>query len=118
MKVAIIGSRNFHDAYVRVKKCVLKNKKLYGGKLILISGGSGRVDNAAYTEAILNGIPIYTYPADWEKYGKRASFIRNKRIVRVCDIVYAFWDGRSPGTSMVIQLAKEMGKELVVRKEK
>lgn len=116
MKVAIIGSRNFPDAYVRVRKCIIKNYKLYGNGLILLSGGSGSVDNAAYAEAITRGIPIHIYPANWNKYGNRAAYLRNKRIVKLCDIVYAFWDGRSPGTSMVIQLAKEMGKELVIRR--
>jgi ankyrin repeat protein len=46
------------------------------------------------------------FPADWNKYGKRAGFIRNQEIVDNSDFVIAFWDGVSNGTKHSIELAK------------
>jgi hypothetical protein len=44
--------------------------------------------------------------ADWAKYGPAAGPIRNKEIIDACDVVIAFWDGKSKGTANSIKLAK------------
>jgi len=37
-------------------------------------------------------------------------FIRNQQIVDACDMVLAFWDGKSKGTQHTISLAKAQKK--------
>ena len=50
---------------------------------------------------------IWKFPADWERYGKRAGMIRNASMARACDYAVIFWDGRSSGTlNMMQQLVK------------
>ena len=54
---------------------------------------------------IENNIKTLIFPANWEKYGKRAGFIRNEDIIKNCDAVIAFWDGKSKGTFHSLSLA-------------
>jgi len=119
MKIGIVGSRDFPDANLRVKKCLLRLKRLYGDRIIIVTGGGGVVDHAAYTESVLLGLRCFVIPANWEKYGKKAGPIRNKQLVEICDKVYAFWDGKSKGTAGVIQeVYRRGGKEVIIRREK
>lgn len=53
------------------------------------------------------------FMARWDKYGKRAGYIRNEKmfnyITKFPDFgCVAFWDGNSPGTLQDINLAKKM----------
>src|SRR3990167_9054437 len=105
MKIAIVGSRNFKDAYVRVRKCLLKCKGLYGDKIIILTGGGGRVDNVAISEAIDLGLRVIIIPAQWNKLGASAGPIRNTSIVKQSDLIYAFWNGTSRGTADVVRKA-------------
>jgi len=65
-------------------------------------------------EARAQGIVTLVIPANWEKYGLRAGFLRNTEIVAEADEVVAFWDGESKGTQDTIKKAKEAGKLKVV----
>ena len=56
------------------------------------------------------GFKVEKYPADWDKYGKRAAFIRNKEMVDSSpDSVLAYHKNNSSGTAMTIKLAREAG---------
>ena len=46
-------------------------------------------------------------PADWNKYGKRAGYLRNADMAKEAHALIAFWDGKSKGTNHMIQLAKQ-----------
>lgn len=54
---------------------------------------------------IEDGIIIKSYPAKWEAYGKQAAYIHNEQMVNASDYVVAFWDGKSKGTKITIDLA-------------
>ncbi len=54
------------------------------------------------------GYVVESFPAEWDKYGKRAGYIRNKAMADVADAVVAFWDGASEGTKHMIDIATEM----------
>ena len=49
---------------------------------------------------------IRYFPAQWEKYGKAAGYIRNEEMAKNADALVAFWDGESQGTRHMITIAK------------
>jgi len=59
-------------------------------------------------------IEIKEFLPDWDKYGKRAGFLRNQEIINNADVVLAFWDGKSKGTQHSIGLAKEQKKTTII----
>ena len=75
----------------------------------IIAGGAKGADAAAIDWAVNSWCDFKEYPADWDKYGKRAGYIRNKQMLdEGCpDLVVAFPGGK--GTAMMIKLAEEAG---------
>jgi hypothetical protein len=60
-------------------------------------------------------IPCRAFPADWERYGKRAGHVRNAEMLdKGPELVLAFWDGHSKGTENVIREARIRGIPLEV----
>ena len=115
MKIAVVGSREFKD-----KEFVenMMPEILRTGKYQLISGGARGVDSWAEGMAKFLGCECIIFKPDWDKYGKRAGFLRNELIINEADKVVAFWDGESKGTKHSIDLAIKAGKpiDIYVRK--
>lgn len=105
MKLAIVGSRTFND-YAILASGILKFTTVSK----IISGGAKGADHLAEDFAENWDIPIDIFKPDWDKYGKQAGFIRNQLIVDACDMVVAFWDGKSKGTQDTILKAKKAKK--------
>jgi hypothetical protein len=57
-----------------------------------------------------HGIDTLIFPADWDKHGKAAGFIRNEDIIKNCDQAIAFWDHVSKGTRHSISLCEKYNK--------
>ncbi len=104
IRLAVVGSRGFSD-YPFMKKVL----QWYDIKRI-ISGAAKGADQLAASFANELGIQLQEFPAEWDKYGKSAGYLRNEKIVEACDEVVAFWDGKSRGTKHTINIATEMGK--------
>lgn len=116
MKIAVVGSREFSDikfAKYKIMQTLLfaipdvdENKE----EPILISGGARGIDSLA--EKVANQYKVKTkiFSPDWNKYGKRAGAIRNQLIVDRADKIIAFWDGKSKGTKITIDMAIKAGK--------
>lgn len=104
MKLAVVGSRSFSD-YDLLKE---KLDKIHSRKTVrlVVSGGAAGADRLAEKWAGENGIEVKVFFPDWQKYGKRAGFLRNEQIIESADVVIAFWDGHSRGTQHSINLAK------------
>ena len=112
MRIAIIGSRNF-DNY----KLVIETLKPYKSKIsLIVSGAAKGADSLGEKWAIDNKIQTLIFPADWEKHGKRAGFIRNEDIIKNCDGVIAFWNGISKGTAHSLSLAEKYNKPVKIVK--
>lgn len=106
MKLAIIGSRSFND-YKKLEDTLFP----YLTRITLVvSGGARGADTLGEQWAKNNNIKTLIFPADWEKYGKRAGFIRNEDIIKNCEVCIAFWDGESKGTKHSISLCEKYNK--------
>ncbi len=52
---------------------------------------------------------------EYDKFpAKSAPIIRNETIVKMSDILLAFWDGKSKGTLSTIKLARKLWKEIII----
>ena len=109
MKVIIAGSRDIVDEHtVRI---ALSNAG-YSTQDVseIVSGGARGVDTVGELIADNHDIPVKRFPAEWNKYGKRAGMIRNKEMARYADALVAIWDGQSKGTKSMIEIMKNMDK--------
>ena len=107
-KIAVVGSRGFND-YSLLEKTLTPYLPF-----ILVSGGARGADSLAERFAGKNNLQKIIFLPDWDKYGRRAGFLRNIKIVDESDRVIAFWDGNSPGTKSSIDLARKKNKGLLV----
>jgi len=112
MKVAIIGSRDFYD-YSLLKKTIFEHIQESEIKCI-VSGGASGADSLSQKFAKQYGLPILIFYPKWDKLGKKAGMIRNKQIIKNCDIVFAFRVNNSKGTTNSIELAKLYNKTCYV----
>ncbi len=103
-KVAIVGSRTLAD-YQFFKHHI---DSIVDNIELIVSGGcSSGADFLAERYAQENNIPTLIFPANWNKYGKQAGYLRNIEVVNAVDAVIAFWDGTSKGTLLTINIAKK-----------
>ena len=101
MKIAVVGSRSITD--VDLAPYLLDCDEI-------VSGGAKGVDACAAAYAKSHGIPLTEFLPEYERYGRAAPIVRNKKIVDYADQVLVFWDGQSRGTASVIEYAKKIGK--------
>lgn len=111
MKVIIAGSREFDDYEKLCSYCdyLLQDKT----DIEIVSGTARGADKLGERYAEERGYPIKRFPADWDKYGKRAGFIRNEDMAEYADALIAFWLNMSKGTEHMIQIAND--KKLQIR---
>ncbi len=117
MKLIIAGSRGYHDEddfYRRMADILAKNKWMTEVTEV-VSGTARGADTLGEEWAALFRIPVTRMPADWDRYGRSAGFIRNGHMAIYADALVAFWNGVSPGTRSMIDLAK--GRGLIVHIE-
>ena len=116
MKLAIVGSRGFND-YDLLCDTIEEHFDI---KEIthIVSGGARGADALGERFADDFGIGKIIFPAQWNLYGKRAGFLRNRDIIKTCDQCVAFWDGESHGTKHDIELCEEYNKPCLVIKYK
>jgi hypothetical protein len=83
---------------------------------IVVSGTAGGVDTLGERWAQEQGIPVFRTPANWDKYGKRAGYLRNVEMAQGADALVAIWDGVSKGTRHMIDIARKMGLRVYIYK--
>lgn len=57
---------------------------------------------------------VLEFPADWNKYGKRAGYLRNAQMAQIADGLLAFWDGKSKGTEHMIKTMQALNKPVQI----
>ena len=108
-KVIIAGGRDFHDYELLENKCDYYLSNLDTDNIVIVSGMALGADTLGEKYAKRRGYKIDYHPANWNKYGKSAGFIRNKEMVDIASAAICFWDGKSKGTKHTIDLCKEKG---------
>lgn len=108
-KVAIVGSREFKRLDL-----VVDFVNSLEPDTVVVSGGARGVDRTAEEAAEKRGLTTLIFPAEWDKYGIQAGFLRNRLLVKACDYVCAFYNGTSRGTWDTIQKARKAGKKVIV----
>ncbi len=84
-------------------------------QLVIIHGGAAGADTCAEAAARAAHFAIERYPADWDKHGKKAGVLRNQLMIETQpDLVLAFWDGVSRGTSDMIERAVKAGTPVII----
>lgn len=111
-RVAIVGSREYPS--LEFVRSFVRRLAARDPSAVVVSGNARGVDRAAEEEAKAAGLGVVSLPADWDTHGKAAGFIRNGQIVERCDVVAAFWDGRSSGTLDTVRRAEVAGKRVSV----
>jgi hypothetical protein len=110
MRTIIAGSRTINDFFL-VERAVLES----GFRITeVLSGGARGVDSLGEAWARRNGVLVSRFPAEWERYGKQAGYIRNEQMADRAEGLIAVWDGCSTGTGHMIEIAKRRGLRVFV----
>ena len=107
MKLIIAGGRDFDD-YPLMKSKLDNILETVDEQIEIVSGTANGADKLGEQYAQEKGFPIKRFPADWDKYKKKAGYIRNKQMAEYATHCVCFWNGKSKGTAMMIDLAKEL----------
>ena len=122
LRVIIAGSRDFDDfpKLMNSSNGILSeiiNKRDDLGKVRIINGTARGADKLGEQFAKIAGYELSKFPADWDRLGKRAGYVRNAEMAKFAveddnyGVLIAFWDGRSKGTKHMIDLAEKYGLE-------
>jgi hypothetical protein len=113
--LAIVGSRGLHISKGDIRRYVKQLEDAFYIKVTkVVSGGARGIDHCAELYAKQYRKKLEVYKPDWDKYGKRAGFIRNELIINNADYVLAFWNGESKGTLDSIRKAHKLKKLAIV----
>ncbi len=114
MKVIIAGSRGFNDYETLCRICdhMLQNQK----EVEIVSGTARGADKLGERYAKDRGYQVRLFPADWDKYGNAAGYIRNAEMAGYADALIVFWNGVSKGTKHMIDLAKKHGLKIKIHR--
>ena len=106
MKVIICGGRDFDDLMLLAERMGHFTQRAF--HVQVISGKAKGADSLGEIWARdFTDMPVLEFPADWDKHGRRAGWIRNNQMAEVATHVVAFWDGKSRGTKMMIDIARD-----------
>ena len=117
-RVIIAGSRDFSD--YDFLSCVMDRllSNYSQEDIQIVCGMAKGADTCGERYAKEQGYKIRDVQADWDRYGTDAGPIRNEEMARNADALVAFWDGKSPGTKSMIQLAQKYNLQIRIKKYK
>lgn len=110
MRILITGSRDWEDVGTLLQTLIEYD---HLPDVTLVSGACPTGADA-HCERFAEGFQwtVERHPADWDKYGKRAGFIRNDEMVKLgADVCLAFIKNESKGASMTARIAEAAGIE-------
>lgn len=110
MRILVTGSRDWDD-----EDCIYDalHPYLSGVDHTLVSGACPKgADEIASMIWLANAYKpsLEEHPADWNRFGKRAGFLRNAEMVNLgADVCLAFIKNGSKGATMTADLAEKAG---------
>ena len=120
-RIIIAGSRDMDDYEIARKAVDMVLEEIRTGcPVCILSGHCRGADLLGERYAKEHGIRLALFPARWEQYGKRAGYVRNTLMAEyasnedVAGCLIAFWDGKSRGTKMMIDIAGKKGIDIHV----
>ena len=113
MRVIIAGSRTITDL-IRVRQAMFDAGLNDIAPTRIVCGMARGVDMLGREWAHAMDMPVDEFPADWSTYGKRAGYLRNEQMADNADALVALWDGKSPGTKHMIDIARRKGLKVYV----
>lgn len=113
-RVCIAGGRDFNEQPRLFEKCdnILSSKH---PDIVVVTGVAWGADAAGINYAEARGYEIDPFPvlSDQWRIGKWMGHRRNEVMLKSCDALISFWDGKSRGTEGGLKYAKKLG--LLVR---
>ncbi len=109
MKVIICGSRNVSEADAVFLVIDAIRESGWSNCIKEVIHGDARGIDSVADAVCRQKHKVTPVPAEWDKFGNSAGPIRNKKMADMADAVIAIWDGKSPGTSNMIQTACKAG---------
>lgn len=121
LRIIIAGGRDFND-YGLLSSQVSNiinhlETMIHFDFITIISGNARGADRLGERYAKEHDINLAKFPAQWDRYGKRAGYLRNEEMAKyaVADghigVLIVFWDGESVGTKQMIRMAEKYGLE-------
>jgi len=106
IKVVIAGSRTFNDYELLKTKmdAILQNQT----EVEIVSGTAYGADQLGERYAQERGYPVKRFPAQWEKFGRRAGYLRNEEMANYASHVVVFTNG-SKGSQHMIDISTRLG---------
>lgn len=120
-KVIISGPKEFKDYEFLKTECdrILSRKLVDPDvKVTIMSGCSDGVENLGERYAKEKGLTVQTFPADWNRLGKKAGIMRHKRMAKesnACILFFMSDGGETMNriTKTLLSIAKE--EKLLIR---
>ncbi len=116
-RVIIAGGRDFND-YDLLEKTIDMLFVNISEEIVIICGMARGADSLGKRYAKRKGYQVSYFPAEWDKYGKAAGYIRNEQMAQNADALVAFWDGVSKGTKHMIETAKRYELKIRIKRYK
>ena len=115
MRILVTGSRGWEDvdAIRTVLDEITKQAVAAGDEAVTVVHGCAKgadmiADEWAREKGRLWPIWAERHPADWKKYGRRAGFVRNQKMVNLgADVCVAFIKDGSRGATQCADLAED-----------
>lgn len=115
-KVVIFGGREFtnYDLFIESVVEILDGLELSPEDVEIVEGGARGADRLAGTFCSNYGVHHKLFKAEWDKLGKGAGHIRNRKMAEYSDFGIGFWDGKSKGTKNMIETLKKLDKDTYI----
>lgn len=108
-RIVVAGGRTFLHNHFGFSVLDRLTSKMEPDNISVICGEAKGADTVGKNWARERGIEVESFPADWDKHGKSAGYIRNSDMADRGTHLIAFWDGESKGTRNMIDTAKRKG---------
>lgn len=112
-RVIIAGGRDFAD-YTLLSETMDDYLSSITDDIFIVCGQARGADTLGEQYAKEHGYQVNYFPADWNRLGKSAGYIRNTEMAKNADALVAFWDSHSLGTKHMIATAERLGLDVRV----